>query len=135
MAQEDQVDKAEKIMKNLSRNRHMVTTGQIRKFLTAVNSVSGKIDMYRNQHAGENVQTMPVELQAEVKYLKVKLAYQIGRARPKRQGDVNPVEELAKEAGLMERIDNVKNDMAKYDEFARFIEALVAFHKFYGGKD
>jgi CRISPR-associated protein Csm2 len=78
---------------------------------------------------------MPVELQAEVKYLKVKLAYQIGRARPKRQGDVNPVEELAKEAGLMERIDNVKNDMAKYDEFARFIEALVAFHKFYGGKD
>lgn len=135
MVQEDQVDQAEKIMEKLSHENHMVKTSQIRKFLTAVNAVSGKIDMYRNQHAGENIQTMPVELQAEVKYLKVKLAYQIGRSSQKNRYAVNPVKELAEEAALMQRIDDIKNDMGKYDRFAHFIEALVAFHKFYGGKE
>lgn len=135
MVQEDQVDKAQKVMEKLSGSHNMVTTAQIRKFLTAVNAVTGKVDRYRNQHAGEKVHTLPVELQAEVKYLKVKLAYQIGRARPNRREDTNPVEDFAKEAGLMEKIDEIKNSMDKYDEFARYVESLVAFHKFYGGKD
>lgn len=38
-------------------------------------------------------------------------------------------------AKLNEAIDEIGNDIKKYKDFAKYIEALVAYHKFYGGKD
>ena len=123
------VDQAQKVMENLSKDRNMVTTSQIRKFLTAVNTVSGKVDQFRNSGKGD---TLPEDLQMQVKFLKVKLAYQIGRDKSK--GGTN-VEKFSKNAGLMNKIDNIGSSMEKYESFARYVEALVAFHKFYGGSD
>lgn len=105
-----------------------MTTSQIRKFLTAVNAVNAKLDMDKNI-AGGKVERLSPELQAEVKFLKVKLAYQIGRDTK------DSVRTFADESHLMEKIDAIKDDVTKYEEFARYVEALVAFHKFYGGKD
>ncbi len=68
----------------------------------------------------------------QVKFLKVKLAYQIGRAESKRG---NPIKDFEREAQLMRRIDAIGDDIRKYEDFALYMEALVAFHKFYGGKD
>ena len=76
----------------------MVTTSQIRKFLTAVNTVSGKVDQFRNSGKGD---TLPEDLQMQVKFLKVKLAYQIGRDKSK--GGTN-VEKFSKNAGLIHSI-------------------------------
>ena len=36
---------------------------------------------------------------------------------------------------LMEWIDGIGDSVEKYQKFASYVEALVAFHKFYGGKD
>uniref|UniRef100_UPI0040254810 type III-A CRISPR-associated protein Csm2 n=1 Tax=Dialister sp. TaxID=1955814 RepID=UPI0040254810 len=123
------VDQAQMVMENLSHDKNMVTTSQIRKFLTAVNTVSGKVDQFRNSGKGD---TLPEDLQMQVKFLKVKLAYQIGRDKSK--GGTN-VEKFSKNAGLMNKIDNIGSSMEKYESFARYVEALVAFHKFYGGAD
>lgn len=123
------VDQAQMVMENLSLDKNMVTTSQIRKFLTAVNTVSGKVDRFRNSGKGD---TLPEDLQMQVKFLKVKLAYQIGRDKSK--GGTN-VEKFSKNAGLMNKIDNIGSSMEKYESFARYVEALVAFHKFYGGAD
>lgn len=68
----------------------------------------------------------------QVKFLKVKLAYQIGRAESKRG---NPIKDFERETQLMRRIDAIGDDIRKYEDFASYMEALVAFHKFYGGKD
>ncbi len=128
----DKVDLAQEVMKKLSAvkykrgNPSMVTTSQIRRFLTAVNTVTGKVEQHRNENGKEDV--LSPELAAQVKFLKVKLAYQIGR-----QGRL--VADFAKEADLMAAIDNIGDDVKKYEEFARYVEALVAFHKYYGGKD
>lgn len=129
----DYIDQAEKAIQTLKNNAQMrtgpqlVTTSQIRRFLTAVNALSGKIDMYKIHHEGE--EKLPRELQAEVKYLKVKLAYQIGR------DDKKSVKAFADETHLFEKIDGVKDSIENYEEFARYIEALVAYHKYYGGKN
>lgn len=123
------VDQAQMVMENLNHDKNMVTTSQIRKFLTAVNTVSGKVDQFRNSGKGD---TLPEDLQMQVKFLKVKLAYQIGRDKSK--GGTN-VEKFSKNAGLMNKIDNIGSSMEKYESFARYVEALVAFHKFYGGAD
>lgn len=109
----------------------LVTTSQIRKFLTAVNTVTEKVNAYKLEKT-DDYDTLPVELQAQIKYLKVKLAYQIGRNRSKWG---NPVEDFEKEAGLMSLIDGIKSSTKEYEKFAHYMEALVAFHKFYGGKD
>ncbi len=128
----DKVDLAEKVMKKLSEQRDrygnvaMVTTTQLRRFLTAVNAVTGKIEQARNETG--NTEKLTADLAAQVKFLKVKLAYQVGR------GDAK-IKDFAREADLMAAIGSIGDDAKKYEEFARYIEALVAFHKFYGGKD
>ncbi len=131
-ASKDKVDLAQSVMKKLSTatdkwgKPSMVTTSQLRRFLTAVNTVTGKVEQYQNE-TGEQGQ-LSADLAAQVKFLKVKLAYQVGR-----QGKI--VSDFAKEADLMAAIDSIGSDAKKYEEFARYVEALVAFHKFYGGKD
>ncbi len=119
----DKVDLAQEVMKNSFRQ---VTTSQIRRFLTAVNTVSGKVEQYQNE-TGKSEKLSP-DLAAQVKFLKVKLAYQVGR------GD-DRLKKFVEETDLMAAIGSIGSDAKKYEEFARYVEALVAFHKFYGGKD
>lgn len=100
-------------------------TNQIRKFLAAVTSVTNQIEVWHMQHIDTDV--LPDELAAAVKYLKVKLAYQAGR--------VKSVKEFAEKAELARRIDAIGRDRRKYQEFAHFVEALVAYHRFHGGQE
>ena len=71
---------------------------------------------------------LPPELVAEVKFLKVKLLYLAGR-------DKNIVGAFADKTGLPEMIDNIGDSTERFTEFAKYVQALGAFHKFYGGKD
>lgn len=127
----DYVDQAERVMRELhdkevkNTKYKMVTKAQIRKFLTAVNAVTGEVEQYRLLQQGTK---LPEDLRMQVKFLKVKLAYQIGRMG-------TPVKDFNEEAKLMEWIDGIGDSVEKYQKFARYVEALVAFHKFYGGKD
>ena len=122
---------AEKVIKGLlheDKRGNMVIdlrTNQIRKVLTAVNSLTGRIDVYKAQNGQTDV--LPDDLAAEVKYLKVKIVYQAGREKA--------VKKFADNAGLIRRIDGIGTSIPKYEDFARYIEALVAYHKFYGGRD
>ena len=128
----DKVELAESVIESLAQRKDgegkpdMVTTSQIRKFLTAVNTVTGKIEQYRNEHG--QAETLSPELAVQVKFLKVKLAYQVGRGDQK-------IKSFAEKADLMAAIESIGNDVKKYEEFARYVEALVAFHKYRGGKD
>lgn len=100
-------------------------TNQIRKFLTAVNMVTNKIDVWHMKHSESR--ELPDDLAAEVKYLKVRLAYQAGRE--------SEVKNFSEKANLFARIDAIGRDFNRYQDFAHFVEALVAYHKFYGGKE
>lgn len=122
---------AEKVIKGLlhedRRGNQVIDlkTNQIRKVLTAVNALTGRIDVFKAKNGQTDV--LSDELAAEVKYLKVKLVYQAGRERA--------VKEFTRDANLIRRIDSVGTSISKYEEFAHYVEALVAYHKFYGGRD
>ncbi len=129
---EDIVAKAEQVMKDLRKKdrksgivKMNLTTSQIRKFLSAVTILSNKISLEQGQNGQSG--KLSEKLANEVKYLKIKLAYQAGRERT--------VKEFLQKAALLESIDEIGNDAEKYRQFARYIEALVAYHKFYGGRD
>ena len=125
-------DRAQEVMKKLSADgpKNMLSTSQIRKFLTAVNKITEEVNVDCIENPDDT--KLQESLQAEIKFLKVKLAYQIARSKSKWG---NPVEDFAKEAKLMEEIDAIKDSIKAYRTFARYIEALVAFHKYYGGRD
>lgn len=122
---EDLVKTAEEFVKNKLREQNSrtgkmectITTSQIRKFLSAVNQLQNKM-------SGEE-ETLKTETAGEIKYLKIKLAYQAGREKKTKvlYDNLAPI------------IDAIGTSKAKFLEFAKYIEAIVAYHKFYGGKD
>lgn len=124
----DYIKQAKNCIDKLHKEDKLPTTSQLRKFLTAVNTVSGKIDVYRDKNGGK-IDTLPTELATEVEFLQVKLAYQIGRDTKDTMKSFND------ETHLMDRIKKIGNKAKAFDDFTRYVEALVAFHKFYGGKD
>ena len=44
------------------------------------------------------------------------------------------MEEFAKKANLTNEIKGIGDDLQAFEMFNRYIEALVAYHKFLGGK-
>ena len=124
----DVVGDAEKVINNLEKDKYgkiALTTSQVRKSLTAINVVRNKVDLYIAQN--KETKELSSELVAEVKFLKVNLLYQAGR--------INTVKQFMNTANLGNIIDNVGNDTRKFQKLCKYVEALVAYHKFYGGKD
>ena len=132
------VDRAEDVIKKLKQDKYgkiALKTNQIRKFLTAVNILANKVAIYKAEHPG--IKKLPEELIDEVQYLQVKLIYQVGREKndTKPQFQPGPVEDFVNNAGLISAVKNIGNSIAEFEKFNRYVEALVAYHKFYGGKD
>ena len=101
------------------KNKALITTSQIRKFLSAVNCLENKIS--------SSPEELPQDIANEIKYLKVKLAYQVGREN-KNRGLRNLYNEIEP---LISQIGTNKSNFAKV---TRYIEAIVAYHKFNGGE-
>lgn len=124
----DPVDDAEKVISHLEKDKYgniALTTSQIRKFLTAVNVVRNKVDLYIAQNKAAN--ELSSELAAEVKFLKVNLLYQAGRAKA--------VKNFMDISNLGVLIGDVDKNIKKFQRLCKYVEALVAYHKFMGGKD
>lgn len=127
----DVVTEAEKAIEGLkykdknNRDRIDVTTSQIRKFLTAVNVVRNKVDLYKAKNKG--AESLSKELTAEIKFLKVNLLYQAGRTVA--------VKQFMTVSKLDIIIDGIGDSLARFVKFTKYVEALVAYHKFLGGRD
>lgn len=130
---EDLVSKAEKVIKRIGRENYKVpgklyfslTTNQIRKFLSAISAIVNKVNVYKTQNP--NTDELSQNLADEIRYLKILLVYQAGR-----QGSVDT---FVRESGLLKEIDNIGFSVTKFIRFSKYVEAMVAYHKFYGGKD
>lgn len=134
---ENIVDKAELAIKSIrkpNKKNHdklviELKTNQIRKILTAVNILKNKVDIYKI--ANPQAKKLDEELQMEIEFLRVNIAYQIGREK----GKENIVREFVEKADLLNMVKNINGDIKAFENFCRYIEALVAFHKFYGGQE
>lgn len=124
------VEKAEEVIKELYLdsngkpiNSNMITTSKIRKLL------SGMSDIY-NDVVILQTEELPKEIINRIKYLKVQFVYECGRDET--------VEKFIKKSGILKYIDKVdKTDKSKsyFIKVERYMEALVAYHRYYGGKD
>lgn len=67
------------------------------------------------------------EICGRIEYLRVRFMYECGR-EPK-------VKEFVQQAEILEILKEIKQSKKNYLLFSRYMEALIAFHKYYGGKE
>ena len=99
----------------------ILNTNQIRNVLDLINGVSEKIAL----HTSEDISCF----KDQIAYVRVKLAYFYGKEQGK------GVKDFIEKSKLIELVLCVGTSKQRYQIFAKYVEALVAFHKFYGGKD
>ena len=110
------VSTAERLGQQISDRRNGVTTSQIRKVFSAVKKIQMKVKM------GEEFQLN------ELIMLKPKLAYVAARAPDQRKANTEKLKDVLTQAiGLVD-------DKTKFQNFVSFFEAILAYHKAFGGE-
>ena len=98
----------------------MITTSQIRNLLAMTADIYNQVMLSMNDVLSE-------EITGRIAYLKIRFIYEMGRD--------SKMKTFAQQAEILKEIDEIGNSKQKYILFSRYMEALVAYHKFYGGKD
>ncbi len=121
------VDKAEKAIKELcsrtdrrGRPVPIVTTSKIRNLLAMVSDIYNDVNNNKEE-------TLSNDIVGRIEYMKLRFYYEAGR-EPK-------VKDLLSTAKVFEIINEIGKSRSNYILFSRYMEALVAFRKYYGGKD
>ena len=127
LTDENYVDKAERAISLLEKDNkgnYLLTTSQIRNLLSLCSSL---YDRSKGRKFDELIN--------DVSYLRVQFVYQSGRnsVRVNRQ-TFFPVKDLVEKGQILEALKEIK-DRETLQRFCRYMEALVAYFKFYGGKD
>lgn len=124
MAAEDRI----KSLKRGKDNKFGLTTSQLRKFLSMIVSLKQKVEQeVRKNHSD----TLSADLKMEIYFLKVMISYQAGRE----QGYGHYIQDFIDKTEVIKFIEEIEDDAQKFRIFCKYVEALVAYHKYYGGKD
>lgn len=127
ITEQNYVEEAERVIEKLTnlkddRNKPipLVTTSKLRNLLAMT------ADIY-NEVMSQNDDKLNEDICSRIEYLRVRFLYEAGREKA--------VKNLVKEADIIEILKHINGNRKKYILFNRYMEALVAFHKYYGGKD
>lgn len=127
LTNENYVELAEKAIRELSGEKDkkgnpvsLVTTSKIRNLLAMT------ADIY-NEVINLQSEILSKDIIGRINYLKIRFLYEAGR-EPKVKGLVNKAE-------ILKHLDEIKDSREQYILFSRYMEALVAYRKFYGGRD
>lgn len=123
------VDKAEGVIQKLveeskAKNRNgkanIVTTSKIRNLLAMTADIYNQVLITQGQMLDE-------EIAGRIEYLRVRFMYECGRDQQ--------VKEFVRAAELIDILKEIGKNKANYLLFSRYMEALIAFHRYYGGQD
>ena len=132
LTDENYVDIAEKAILKLERNTRnrknpdafFLTTSKLRNLLSLTSTLfdESKVKEYD-------------DLLDRIAYLRVQFVYQSGRNSVKvNRQTFFPVKDVVEKGQILEALKEIK-DRETLQRFCRYMEALVAYFKFYGGKD
>ncbi len=127
LTEDNYVDLAEKAIKELKEKKDrrgrdipLVTTSKIRNLLAMAASIYNDVMICQTEELSK-------EIVGRINYMKIRFIYEAGRE--------SKVMDLVLAAKILEHIDEIGNSRKQYILFSRYMEALVAYRKFYGGKD
>lgn len=124
MSYVDAAEAAIKKLKEAGGGKITVTTSQLRKILFAVNSAKNKVELA--MRTSEDVNIMPKNIANQVAMIRAYIAY---------QSRYKEVKEFEQTTQLINKVKEIGQSYSKFLEFYKYVEALVSFHKYYGGQD
>ena len=121
-------DEAEKVIIQLKNKTNpktgksvpMVTTSKIRSILAMTSDIYNEVIMQQDDKLSD-------DLVGRIEYLRIRVVYEAGREQS--------VKDFMMQAKILDILKEIKGSRKNYILFNRYMESLVAFHKFYGGKD
>ncbi|EFX56788.1 MULTISPECIES: type III-A CRISPR-associated protein Csm2 [Streptococcus] len=123
LTDDNYVDKAEKVIKSLNHTKDH-RNNKIKFFLTTT-KIRNLLNLTSNLFDESKVRSYK-ELADKIAYLRVQFVYQSGRE--------TAVKDLVKKAEILDILKEI-NNKESLQRFCRYMEALVAYFRFYGGKD
>lgn len=124
LTDDNYVDMAEKVILTFD-ERSIVTTTQLRNLLAMISDIYNDIlDDDSVIKDGKN-DTLIEEITSRINYLKLKFIYESGRDEK--------VKFLIKEASILEHLKDIQKSRKNFILFSRYMEALVAYRKYYFG--
>jgi CRISPR-associated protein Csm2 len=121
------VDEAEKVILKLKdlkdkkgKTIPLVATSKLRNLLAMTADIYNEVMNSKDDKLSE-------EICSRIEYLRIRFLYESGREQA--------VKSLVEQAGILQILKEIGNSKKNYILFNRYMEALVAFHKYYGGKD
>ncbi|MCY7090461.1 type III-A CRISPR-associated protein Csm2 [Streptococcus oralis] len=123
LTDDNYVDKAENVIKSLNHTKDH-RNNKIRFFLTTT-KIRNLLNLTSNLFDESKVREYK-ELADKIAYLRVQFVYQSGRE--------TAVKDLVKKAEILDILKEI-NNKESLQRFCRYMEALVAYFRFYGGKD
>ncbi|MFQ3662259.1 MAG: type III-A CRISPR-associated protein Csm2 [Chloroflexaceae bacterium] len=118
---EELIATAENLGKNFAR---LITTSQIRNIFGMVRTIEQDVKEKQDDDP------LPIGVQRALLMLRPKLAYQCGRVQEREKREA--MSELA--TVLSESISFVGSSVRNFRNFVDFFEAILAYHRRYGGK-
>ena len=138
ITEENYLDHAEKVIKDLKAENAMITTSQIRNILANISDIFNVVQ--RTKHSRD----LPSEVRSKIRELTMHCYYAAGREEKVKKfflrsslfmnlkGILEASSETNKE--MPETLRNV-GEKERFLLLHKYMESLVAFHRFYGGKD
>lgn len=123
LTNENYVSQAEAVIKRLideNGKNKILTTSKIRKLLAMISDMYTKAKRLKSN-------TLNSDLLTKLQYFKMHTVYEAGRE--------SSVKKFVEEAQITNQIDKIKTDREKLILFCHYMEALVAYRKFLGGRD
>lgn len=117
------VDKAENVIKSLNHTKDH-RNNKIKFFLTTT-KIRNLLNLTSNLFDESKVREYK-ELADKIAYLRVQFVYQAGRE--------TSVKDLVEKAEILDALKEI-NNKESLQRFCRYMEALVAYFRFYGGED
>ena len=112
----DYVEKADEIMRVCHK---YITSSKLRNILSMVSSI------YNSERVGDKELTEAS--QNSLRMLRVRMIYEYGRNDDK-------FKSFIKETHILDHLLAIGSDRQKFIDYAHYMEAIVAYHKFYGDK-
>lgn len=113
----DYVDEAEKIMQE---NYKKITTSKLRNLLNLL------MDVY-NTETLRTEETISEESAVKLQMARIRMAYECGRDRN--------VKEFVEAAHMMPWLKDIGKSREKAIRYVHYLEAIVAYHRFFGGRE
>ena len=118
----DYVGEAQTIMTEYQNEKNKITTSKIRSILSMIS------DIYNDESRRSAEKKLSSTSLNKLQLLRIRMVYEYGR----NPTDVKP---FIIKSHLISYLLDIGDDREKFIRYARYMEALVAYHRFYGGHE